>query len=1135
MSPAANVSVDDSREWTSCLPIPQGREDKIPVLNRAGREMLLIALTVVAVLVPARAQFNSGFTGVVVEQTGAVVAGAKVTVTNQATQVSHLSTTTSTGDFRVPSLAGGVYTINVEAPGFKRWTQKDVTLESNQVETLHPSLALTTEQVEVSVSGGVAAVETDRSETSREISENVINNAPLLGRNVYTSMIELAPGVTGSGLPSGGALGSGSNNNDSFEQEQGYQLNAAGQRQENNEYDVDGSTVNSASRDGVVNLAPEPDFVQAMRVSGATFDAAKGRYSGAWVQVFTKPGSNQLHGTLSEYHTDNDLSGHTIFQHCEAGGCLAFRRNEFGGTLGGPIIKDKLFFFVGAFGLLSSTAATTVAPVETQQFAQFVQQNFPSSIASTFFKQAPPVTYPTTNLLTIGQVAAANPGLLPLSGAFLQNSSLPAIGTTTVPQSLTHNARQWHLRTDYDINSKNRLFFDLFRTNVNQLQQDARPLFQVVLPNTGFYGKLDWTHVFSSALLNEAGFTVTRAVGSNPATTSNRDLPSVSIIGIGDAFNNQWGPAGWVHENFNWHDVLSWNRGRHNISAGIDVDRHHDDDNFTDGVLRPGFQFANLIDFAQDTPYSQSGPALTVAQSGLASNLYQVLRWIYIGGFVKDDWKVTPRLTLNLGLRYDNFGHWGNYHNSTTPFPLFTPGTGSDFAAQVADGVMGVRGGNSAYVINNRPMYASPRLGFGWDVFGNGKMAVRGGYGLYYNIVADGSWSFDSRANPPVWAVPSFSVTNSVHPFTYALGSANGSVWPIPPGITFQTNAAGGIVGLPVLTSGVNTPLSQPRTHLWMFAVQKDLGHNLIFEADYNGSHSDHLYVQTDVNRYPGDLIQHGGLQTRLNPNFGSIIFGRTIGIADGNYGTLMLTKQMSRYWQMRGIFTFGKSTDDLSSNDNGTNNSESVIESLNVSAQHGLSDFDVARRFTLDSVWTLPSPFRNGVGKTLLGGWQVSGIMVLQSGTPFTVYSSAPFAPIIANGVVTGLKPGSGDFNADGYNYDVPNAPAAGAVRTGSRSNFMNGFAAAAAFPIPALGSEGNLGRNTYFGPGLANVNLQFSKAFTYERYSLEVRADLFNIFNRVNLLDSSVVSDLSSSQFGQATAQNFARYAQFGLHFSF
>ncbi|HTR67430.1 MAG TPA: carboxypeptidase-like regulatory domain-containing protein, partial [Terriglobales bacterium] len=253
--------------------------------------ILFVIAMVFGLVIPGYAQFTSGFTGVVTEQSGAAVAGAKVTVTNQATNVSTYTVASGTGDFRVPSLPGGTYTITVDASGFRQWIQKDVQLESNQVKTIYPSLLLPTETTSIEVTGTVAAVETDKSNTSREISEASINNAPLLGRNIYTSMIELAPGVTGSGLPSGGALGSGSANNDSFEQEAGYQINAAGQRQENNEYDVDGSGLNSASRDGVVNLSPEPDFIEAVRVSGATFDASKGRYSGAYVQVFTKPGT----------------------------------------------------------------------------------------------------------------------------------------------------------------------------------------------------------------------------------------------------------------------------------------------------------------------------------------------------------------------------------------------------------------------------------------------------------------------------------------------------------------------------------------------------------------------------------------------------------------------------------------------------------------------------------------------------------------------------------------------------------------------------------------------------------------------------------------------------------------------------
>ena len=1093
-----------------------------------------LCIMLLSLLPKARAQFSSGFTGIVVDQSGAVVPNAKVTITNDATQVASVTTSNESGNFRVSQLAGGRYTVQVEASGFKTWTQTGVQLESNLTKTVYPSLTLPSAATTVQVSEAVAAVETDRSDTSREISEQTIDTAPLVGRNVYTSMIQLAPGVTGTGLPSGGALGSGSANNDSFEQEAGYQINAAGQRQENNEYDVDGTVANSASRDGVVNLSPEPDFIQAIRVNGATFDAQKGRYSGAWVQVFTKGGTNNFHGTASEYHTDNVLSARTIFQYCppDSPGCRAFpafRRNEFGGTFGGPIVKDKLFFFIGAFGLKSSNASTSVATVETPQFTDYVKTHFPDSLANTFFAQAPATT-PTSNILTVAQVDAQNPGLTSAS-AF--PADLPAVGTVNVPLSLTHNAYQWHIRTDYDLHqSRDRIFFDWFRTYSDQLQADPRPIYRVVVPNTGMYAKVDWTHTFSTNLVNEAGVTLIRAVGSNPGTAKNKDLPDVNISGL--AGYNQWGSAGWVHENFNWHDVLSWTHGRHTISTGLDIDRHHDDDNFNIAVLRPTFGFENILDFAQGAVFSQDGPGMQVSTSSLATDLYEILRWVYGGAYVQDNWKLNPRLTLNLGLRYDYFGHWGTFYNSHTPFPLFTPGSGSDFASGVSTGVMSVRGGKAAYVTNNRPMGFDPRFGFGWDVFGNGKMAVRGGYGLYYNVVADGSWSFPSRANPPYWANPSFTVESSSHPFTYALGSQDGKIWPVPQGITFETDAAGGIVGLPVLTSGVQSHIDQPRTQIWMLAIQRDLGHNVAFEADYNGSKSSHLYIQTDVNRYAGDLIDHGGAQTRLNPSFGPIIFGRSIGRADGHYVSLMLSKRMSHRWQMHGIYTFGKATDEMSSNDNGTAAGEAVFNPLDIGQQHGLSDFDVSKRFTLDSMVEVPSLFKGGLGKAILGGWHMSDVLVLQSGLPFTVYTSAAFNPILdANGNVIGLKPGSGDFNADGYGYDVPDRPAKGVVKTGSRSDFIKGFAQAGDFPMPTLGHQGDGGRNTYIGPGFANVNTQFAKGFEFDRFGLEFRADVFNIFNRVNLTQPD--SDMSSGTFGFSTGQNLPRSEQFGLHLSF
>lgn len=297
-----------------------------------------------------------------------------------------------------------------------------------------------------------------------------------------------------------------------------------------------------------------------------------------------------------------------------------------------------------------------------------------------------------------------------------------------------------------------------------------------------------------------------------------------------------------------------------------------------------------------------------------------------------------------------------------------------------------------------------------------------------------------------------------------------------------------------------------------------------MFEGDYVGSHSNHLYVQTDINRFPGDLVVNSGRALRLNPSFSSVIFGNPIGNASAHLASFMAAKRFTNKYSLRAIYTFGKAIDLTSSNDNGVGGARNIFNAQNVEAQRGRSDYDIRKRLTLDGVLELPRPWKNSLGGKIIGGWTISTIAVFQSGRPFSVFTGAPF-------------PG-GDYNADGFNYDPPNTPAFGNYLATNRSDFIRGLFRREDFPIPAAGQQGNLGRNTFDGPGLANVNLNINKSwrvpwFTAEGADFELRAEIFNLFNRVNLTQPD--GNLASGLFGRSTDQNLPRAAQFGLRIQF
>jgi hypothetical protein len=1071
-------------------------------------QVLLLACITLALVQPAIAQVNSTIEGVVIDSSEAVVADATVTITNQATGVSHTSVSNHVGLFRVPALPGGIYRVEVEATGFRAWVLNDLVLEGAQVRSLSVPLEVGAQEETVEVRATAVAVETGRIATGAEIPAATIEQAPLPLRNVYRGLVAMVPGVTGTG---GGG-------NDNYNPEATYGINAAGQKAQHNEYQMDGVQIANSSRGGETYFSPQPDMVEAVNVTASEFSAEKGRFSGARIQVFTKAGTNTYRGAFSEFYTNNRLQARTISQSAlpEA------RRDEFGGTLGGPIVRDRTFFFVAAFGLRETTASSSTSTVETPEFRNFIISEYPNSIAAELFRRGTPLAEPSMNIETIGQHMARLPGRLAVPDTWARD--MPLMGVAVVNQSIPRRGLQVSGRVDHHFaNYKDRLTYSYLVQNRYTVSRPVRPQFSGnPRPAANSMHRVSWIRTFSPTLISETSFNwIKTAGGSFPHPAKDHvggyfmETPGVNITGMGQVTPG-FGAVWWGHNDFSVRQVFGWSRGAQNLRFGIDIDHQRDDDPFTGGYGRAQFVFANVLDFAQDYPFSQTGPVMDTRTGQTATGITQNIRMNYIAPFIQNTWRVNHSLTLNAGLRYDDFGHIGSVTNLGTPIPQFTYSAGQS----IAEGSMQAIGGDKSRISADRIYGWSPRAGVGWDVFGDGKMAVRGGWGLYYNKL--GSLAWIARINPPTWAEPSVTVQQANPLFSYSMGPN----FQVPPSAVIEIDPYGGLVGQRVGVAGAAPGMRAPRTQSWMLSIQRTLGERWLFDASYNGNRSDRQWIATDINRFAGDLLD--GTLDRLHPSFGVINQGQTYGRANGHLGTLMVQRRFSQGYSLRGMFNFGRAMDNFSTiASTGPGNPGNIADWNDIESQYSRANFDVSRRLAIEGLLALPSPWSTGIGGQVLGGWMLSAVAILQTGTPFDVFTNAVYP--------------TGDFNADGFRYDFPNIPAFGTTIPGSpkRRDFINGVFVREDFPLPTAdgvrGVQGTLPRNSYTGPGFANVNASLSKSFSLGREGmrLEFRADAFNLFNRVNL--NAPQGNLTSAQFGRSTTSSGARQFMFGARVSF
>jgi Carboxypeptidase regulatory-like domain/TonB dependent receptor len=1065
------------------------------------RRFCLLLLLAVA---PAMAQFSSAIQGTITDPSNAAIPEARVSVKNNATGIVREAITAADGNYRISSLGPGTYTLTVQKAGFTTQEQKAVTVAVSEVAKVDLSLNVGALTERIDVVATEVLVETEEGRVSGRIENSQLKELPINGRNIL-NLVAIQPGVVGRGLSAGLYSGGGS---DTFSGETQPAVYASGQRFEGNNYTLDDTSVNGAARNGVTNVVPNSEATEEVRVVANNFSAVDGRNPGAQVQMITKSGTNELHGVAAYYFTDNELAARTIFDPARL---PSIRKHLFDFAGGGPIVHNRTFAFISYEGLRQGGAATASTTVWTQQFANYVEQTFPNSKAAYIMSHFQPAAFATTNLRDLGTPTAL--------GVNVTNPTplgIPQIGTAFFTPLAFRNANQVSIRVDHELRpDKDRIYGSYFRTTNRTLAGGAFPDFNAATDEYTYYGNFNYTHTFSSNKVNEFRAGMNQLVGY-PDLRPHRDIPGIAITGMGTVSGTSY-PNGWWQTSFDFKDVFNWVHANHNLKLGGELRRSRGAAQNTSNYI-PAYTFANILNFADDEPLQMT--RLVNPATGVPTTVFSQLRNWEWALFVQDDWKVSRRLTLNLGLRYETFGTWDDKQNTLSNLVL---GSGAGWQ-------QGIATGKASHVDQFYPTYRKnfdPRLGFAWDPTGRGKMSVRGGYGIVNDRMATLPIE-NYRSNPPLKGQVSVGLLLGTPNFTYSFGDTSKPYvgYPVDAALQIGLDANNGLKGARVSIQGADTTLRTPYIQNWFLGIQRELLHNTVVEVNYIGSAGHRLYNDINLNRFAGDLLATGSFHG-LNQSFSSITLLQSGSNSSYNGMTASVKHVFQKSFTLQGNYTFGKAIDDT----DGETGSTGWQDAWNRKAERGLAGFDVRNRVNIAGIWDMP--FFKGshsVASNVLGGWALSLIGITDSGSPINVTNGAAFKLNAAKTANTG-----GDYNADGSGGDRPNAPTTMVQTVGfSKQQFLTGVLPASVFPAPGLGMDGNLGRDVFRGPGFLQVDLAADKNFKIgERISATLRGEALNALNRTNLQNPSM--DLNSVNFGKSTGQYTARLFEVSLRIRF
>jgi hypothetical protein len=1111
----------------------------------SGIRFLLISTILALASTAAVAQYGASLEGTVTDKSGAVISGAAVTVTNQATGVSHNTVTSDAGFYRIPALTPGSYRIDVEAPGFKKETTADVQVGAESARGLNIILTPGGAQETVTVAAGTTTIETENASITGSIAAKQVEELPSFGRDPY-ELLRLAPGVFGDAARSSNATatflpngtGAGGSANSIYQVENQPQISANGQRVTENNYTIDGVDVNSLTNGGASVVTPTEESVAEIRVLSSTYSAEDGRNSGAQIKVISKTGTNRVHGSGFFKYDEPGLNAFNTF----GGFGSSFQQRapdvrvdnqvrSYGGSIGGPIVKDKLFFFFAYEGERALSQNYGINYIETPQYIQEVTAANPNSIAAKIL--AAPGTAPRVHALLTPSCAdvnvpAANCAVVP--GGLDLGSPLPAgsgpgnpylpigsnLGQSQIGGGLDgipditlaqlvypnpHTGNQYNARVDWTINSKHTLAASTYltsstSTNPPGLLQTSSASRDVINKPFSPAGTILWNWAISGTKLNEVRLNFSRFSFNEVASTKGTvnwgipddEIQDLLVDGNRIFFGAPQGEntPGIVAQNtYGFGDIFSMAHANHSLKFGFQYRKEQNNNNEI-GFARPLYTFSGLWNFANDAPIFEQNAVNP--QTGNPDAAQRYFRTSYYGGFAEDDWKVKPSLTLNIGLRYEYYSPVSEPQGLLSN--LILAGSGP---TAIADGTLVT--GKTVY--STPKTNFAPRFGFAWSPGKySQKVVFRGGFGMYYNAVPEAVFD-PARENPPFHAFESNCCGLSTSPFAlnssgqpliiYSLGSSDSPLsYPGNPALGGQIGAN----GFPKNNGTVQVYFEPknfrlPYVYGYSFETQIELAAKTVLTLGYQGSEGRHLIRIFDANQVydaPSTATVQSNPSYFIKPDVTS------------NYNSLnaRLERRFSHGVQAAAKYRWSKSLDEVSFGQPDASVNETYPRDLRT--EYGPSDFDATHFAVVSGIWDLPifSGKKDGAAR-FLGGWQLSGIFTYHTGFPWTAVDNnclqTPGAQFICPIRPVGYSGAAGtDYSNSTFLRPNGNFPGGG-------SNF---------FTLLPAGPPG-VGRNSFRGPRFRSIDLTFGKntplPFLGEGGNLQLRMNVFNVFNNLNL----------------------------------